>query len=170
MWRLPARGGRRWELRAGFRFLCPKGRGGSSPPSPTPKVLVRRGAAGPETGNFYRISTGPAGNGVWGRCARRAMTPLSSSRMSAHPPPGGRLVSPQDIQVRSACEHAAPDRHRLGKNPEDVLLRWMGSSAREPASTTSTTSIDMVTRRDHPFGPRSCGAYWNLTQTRRLSP
>jgi hypothetical protein len=31
--------------RAGFRFLCPKGRGGSSPPSPTRvKVLVKGGA------------------------------------------------------------------------------------------------------------------------------
>src|ERR1700720_2722638 len=41
--------------RAGFRFLCPKGCGGSSPPSPTPRLPARlpaRSAPAPSLGGL----------------------------------------------------------------------------------------------------------------------
>jgi hypothetical protein len=43
---------------APFRFLCPQGRGGSSPPSPTTiKVLLRADMATPRAAYFDRVST-----------------------------------------------------------------------------------------------------------------
>src|SRR5436190_17951247 len=43
--------------RAGFRCLCPQGRGGSSPPSPTTLSQVTVGADGGTRPAFYRTST-----------------------------------------------------------------------------------------------------------------
>src|SRR5581483_2873408 len=44
--------------RAGFRFLCPQGRGGSSPPSPTRFSQVTAYARCADLADFYRTSTG----------------------------------------------------------------------------------------------------------------
>ncbi len=58
-----------------FRFLCPKGRGGSSPPSPTVKVQVRRGAGALQGPIFYPTSTRalaqPVRQGGFARCRRQ---------------------------------------------------------------------------------------------------
>jgi hypothetical protein len=49
--------------RAGFRFLCPKGRGGSTPPSPTTCDLVERsGSDAPSPGlRAPPLGLGPPG-------------------------------------------------------------------------------------------------------------
>jgi hypothetical protein len=49
--------------------LWPKNRW-KSPPSPTTKVLVRRGAATPKPGDFYRTSTGAVDGKTTDGCVR----------------------------------------------------------------------------------------------------
>ena len=65
--------------RAGFRCLCPSGRGGSSPPSPTVKVQVRGGFRNPLRPpllpNFYRCTCNHLCNYLPGRRDARLSRP-----------------------------------------------------------------------------------------------
>ena len=76
---LPHSGEWRNGRRAGFRCQCSKGRGGSSPPSPTGRPQLSWGLFASREGVFYRTSTGGNQNGSDAEFGSYPLSPRSSS-------------------------------------------------------------------------------------------